>query len=57
MKTYSIWNNDLGDRQIWVNDETSCSWSYSSEEYDAYLRMCRLLEREGYKPSWLEAAE
>ena len=48
MKTYSIWNNDLGDRSIFINDENGGGWHYSKNEYDSYVRACKFLENEGY---------
>ena len=46
MKTYSTWNNDLGDRQIATNDDSASN--YSKNEYDEYLKHIRILERQGY---------
>ena len=57
MKTFTIWNNDLGDRSITYhcsNDPYAggpYDWTlhYNPNQYDEYCKTIRNLERQGYK--------
>ena len=41
MKHYFIWNNDLGDRQVWTDDDQVFTANFNKDEYDQYLEIGR----------------
>jgi hypothetical protein len=57
MNTYSIWNNDLGERQVWTNDDQTFTQNFDKDQYNEYLQYLQHLENSGYRSAELETAE